>query len=139
MKNERLKSFIATAIGLALVVTTVTGRAQTQTTDMPKSIITPDRVESRLGTLTFKDGIPDPATAQKLFDEIDGVELGQLLFIASVFLAMAIARRTMGRFAVAQPAWAWRVSPVRHWQCRDVLGDPATRGFLNGSNKTAQL
>jgi hypothetical protein len=73
MKNERLKGFIATAIGLALVVTTVTGRAQTQTTDMPKSIITPDRVESRLGTLTFKDGIPDPATAQKLFDEIDYV------------------------------------------------------------------
>ena len=40
---------------------------------MPPQITTPDRVESRLGTLTFKDGIPDSATAQKLFDEVDYV------------------------------------------------------------------
>ena len=43
------------------------------TTDMPPAIRTPDRVESRLGTLNFKDGVPDDATAQKLFDEIDYV------------------------------------------------------------------
>jgi hypothetical protein len=34
-------------------------------------ITTPDRVESRLSTLTFEDGIPDNATNQKVFDELD--------------------------------------------------------------------
>ena len=40
---------------------------------IPASISTPDKVETRLGTLNFKDGVPDNATAQKLFDEIDYV------------------------------------------------------------------
>ena len=49
--------------------------ATTQTTiaDVPPGIATPDRVESRLGTLNFTDGVPDAATAQKLFDELDYV------------------------------------------------------------------
>ena len=51
----------------------VTASAQTMTTDMPPTIRTPDRVESRLGTLTFTDGVPDIATAQKVFDELDYV------------------------------------------------------------------
>ena len=32
---------------------------------------TPDRVESRLGPLEFKDGVPATATADKLFDHLD--------------------------------------------------------------------
>jgi hypothetical protein len=47
--------------------------ATTASAQMPPEIMTPDRVESRLGTLNFKDGVPDDATAQKLFDEIDYV------------------------------------------------------------------
>ena len=38
---------------------------------MPPSISTPDRVSSRLGTLDFKDGMPDAATAAKVQDNID--------------------------------------------------------------------
>ena len=45
----------------------------TNITDIPPGIATPDRVESRLGTLNFTDGVPDAATAQKLFDELDYV------------------------------------------------------------------
>jgi hypothetical protein len=41
------------------------------TADIPNSIITPDSVETRLGTLKFKDGVPDAATTQKLYDELD--------------------------------------------------------------------
>ena len=40
---------------------------------VPPGIATPDRVETRLGTLKFTDGIPDAPTAQKLFDELDYV------------------------------------------------------------------
>jgi len=37
----------------------------------PESITTPDRVESRLGTLEFEDGAPSPATAELLYDHLD--------------------------------------------------------------------
>jgi hypothetical protein len=38
---------------------------------IPPSIITPDQVESRLGTLDFKDGAPSKATLEKAYDYID--------------------------------------------------------------------
>jgi len=47
------------------------------TTDIPAGIITPDRVETRLGTLKFFDGFPDEATVQTVYDNLDfqrGVE-----------------------------------------------------------------
>jgi hypothetical protein len=45
---------------------------------IPKSIMTPDKVETRLGTLEFYDGMPTDETAQKVFDNLDflrGVEV----------------------------------------------------------------
>ena len=36
-----------------------------------KSISTPDKVVSKFGELKFKDGMPDAATTQKLYDELD--------------------------------------------------------------------
>ena len=71
MKTTQPQNLITAAAVLALIVTTMTVSAQQTTTEMPKSITTPDRVESRLGTLNFKDGVPDDGTAQKLFDELD--------------------------------------------------------------------
>ena len=40
-----------------------------------------------------------------------GVEVGQLLFIASVFAVVAVARQITRRVALPQPVWAWRVAP----------------------------
>ncbi len=40
-----------------------------------------------------------------------GVEIGQLLFIASVFVTIALARRIVRRVNVPRPAWAWAVPP----------------------------
>ena len=37
----------------------------------PPSIITPDKVDTRFGTLDFKNGVPSKATAQKLYDNLD--------------------------------------------------------------------
>jgi hypothetical protein len=49
---------------------TLSVRAQTlQAT--PPSIVTPNKVESRVGTLEFKDGVPSRATAERLFDNLD--------------------------------------------------------------------
>ena len=38
---------------------------------IPPSITTPDKVETRLGTLDFKDGMPSPATLTKVYDNLD--------------------------------------------------------------------
>jgi len=43
-----------------------------------KQIGTPDRVETRLGTLKFFDGLPDKSTVEKIYDNLDfmrGVEV----------------------------------------------------------------
>jgi hypothetical protein len=63
--------FSALAIILAAIaVQGSQGFAQTAP-EIPPSIITPDRVDTRIGTLEFKDGVPDKATADKLFDNLD--------------------------------------------------------------------
>jgi hypothetical protein len=47
-------------------------------TPIPSNITTPDKVETRLGSLEFFDGLPSPETSQKVFDNLDflrGVEV----------------------------------------------------------------
>ena len=53
----------------------VSGAAQQQgvSAETLASISTPDRVDSRLGTLEFTDGAPSEATAQLLYDHLDFV------------------------------------------------------------------
>ena len=41
------------------------------TTDIPRSLMTPDKVETRIGTLEFFDGFPDKATVEKVYDNLD--------------------------------------------------------------------
>ena len=40
---------------------------------IPEKIQTPDRVETRIGALEFRDGFPTDDTAQRLFDHLDFV------------------------------------------------------------------
>jgi hydrogenase/urease accessory protein HupE len=56
-------------------------------------------------------GLPQSAVPVALLFFNVGVEIGQLLFIASVFVVIALWRQVTQRVAVTQPAWAWRVSP----------------------------
>jgi HupE / UreJ protein len=56
-------------------------------------------------------GLPQSAIPVALFFFNVGVEVGQLLFIASVFAVIALARLAMRRAGVLQPAWAWRIPP----------------------------
>ncbi len=57
-----------------------------------RSISTPDKVESRLGTLEFDDGAPSEATAALLYDHLDFVH-GVEAFIASLPAASLAAVR----------------------------------------------
>lgn len=72
------------------VLTITSAHAQKYKADVPKSITTPDSVETRIGTLKFFDGLPDKETAQKVYDHLDfsrGVEA----FMAGMPAASAYA------------------------------------------------
>jgi hydrogenase/urease accessory protein HupE len=68
-------------------------------------------------------GLPPSAIPVALMFFNVGVELGQLLFIAAVFTAIAIARQVAKRIGVAPPAWAWQVAPY-------AIGGTAAFWFL---------
>src|SRR5262249_55724781 len=38
---------------------------------IPQAITTPDKVDTRLGTLNFKDGAPSAETSSKIYDNLD--------------------------------------------------------------------
>ena len=56
-------------------------------------------------------GLPQSAIPVALLFFNVGVEVGQLLFIASVFTVVAFARQAVRRTGLLQPAWAWRIPP----------------------------
>ena len=42
-----------------------------QTTEIPQGILTPDQVETTIGTLNFMDGAPLPETVELVYDNLD--------------------------------------------------------------------
>lgn len=72
---------IVTALGFAATFTASSSNADVPpgyNTPIPPEIMTPDRVETRIGTLEFFDGFPTTETVQRVFDNLDflrGVEV----------------------------------------------------------------
>jgi hypothetical protein len=62
------KSSLAAAI---LLVAAPAAAEPAYKADVPASISTPDTVETRLGTLRFTDGAPEPATVKLVYDNLD--------------------------------------------------------------------
>ena len=56
-------------------------------------------------------GLPQSAIPIALFFFNVGVEVGQLMFIASVFAIIALARQAGRGMGVKQPTWAWHIPP----------------------------
>jgi len=68
-------------------------------TPMPPGVASPDKVETRLGTLNFFDGFPDQATAEKLNDNLDFQRAVQAYLMAIPAVSQAANRnaiRTLG-------------------------------------------
>src|SRR5262245_57267921 len=67
-----MKSLVGASAALALTfVATGYLDAASHAAEIPPSLVTPDKVESQLGTLEFKDGVPSKATAEKLYANLD--------------------------------------------------------------------
>ncbi len=75
---NRTQSLIAATIAGALACSSAYAQKTPGFNNkIPASIMTPDTVESRIGTLKFVDSVPTPETVQKLYDHLDflrGVE-----------------------------------------------------------------
>ncbi len=68
-------------------------------TPMPPGVASPDKVETRLGTLNFLDGFPDKASAEKLYDNLDFQRAVQAYLLAIPAVSQAANRnayRTLG-------------------------------------------
>jgi hypothetical protein len=62
---------LASLICLASALCSATSAKAESDTPIPPSLITPDSVETSIGTLTFKDGAPSAETAQRVYDTLD--------------------------------------------------------------------
>ncbi len=74
-------------------------------TPIPAKILTPDRVETRIGTLEFTDGFPTQSTADLLYDHLDflrGVEVFLSCVPAASLEAMRIGMEEVGVSACHQ-------------------------------------
>lgn len=92
-----MKSIISAAFGLACAASFAF--AQQYKTDIPPAITTPDSAETRLGTLRFRDGFPDDATVQKVYDNLDfqrGVQGFLTAMPAASLSAMLKGMRSFG-------------------------------------------
>ena len=91
--NMKTNKFITLAmVGLMVSSLAATSWAKSpkmkMTTPIPPEITTPDTVETRLGTLNFKWGMPDQESIQKVYDNIEftRAETTMRLNHGSVFL-----------------------------------------------------
>jgi hypothetical protein len=70
MRPIRIFLLAMISAAAALIGGTETVVAQA-TAEIPPILITPDKLESRIGTLEFKDGAPSAETVQKVYDTLD--------------------------------------------------------------------
>ena len=65
------KTNLSTAVLAAALLASVGNVTAQPPAGIPPSLVTPDKVETRIGTLDFKDGMPSKDTLAKVYDNID--------------------------------------------------------------------
>jgi len=63
--------FAALLFSCGLVLPAHAQSAPKYSADVPSYIMTPDSVETRIGTLKFRNGTPDPETVKLVYDQLD--------------------------------------------------------------------
>lgn len=62
------------------------------TTEIPPGIASPDKVETRLGTLNFFNGFPDKASVEKLYDNLDFQRAVQVYLLGMPAVSQVVNR-----------------------------------------------
>lgn len=104
-----MKKLITVAMVAVVLAAGITWAAEPpkmkMTTEVPEGVATPDKLETRLGTLTSVDGVPDKATAQKIYDNLDfqrgvqaylnSMQIASLSGMRSAYLKFGPANQTV--------------------------------------------
>lgn len=88
MKTTFVRSL--TVLAASLVLTAQAADKPKMATEIPPDITTPDSVKTRLGTLKFFDGLPDKATVEKVYDNLDFMR-GVDVFLNTMAAASTLA------------------------------------------------
>jgi hypothetical protein len=80
MTTTPIPTLLAAAFVCGLMITNAQAQDKTPgfNQEIPAKIMTPDKVETRIGTLNFVDGVPTAETTQRVYDHLDflrGVEV----------------------------------------------------------------
>jgi hypothetical protein len=92
MDTRYMMVCLCLAVTVLLGATSVEAAKPKYATDIPANITTPDKVETRLGTLRFFDGMPDEKTVGLAYDNLD-FQRGVSAFINAIPIASMYAMR----------------------------------------------
>ena len=84
-------AFLALAIGMTLQAEL----ALPALAQAPVSITTPDKLQTRLGPLEFKDGAPSKETVEKVYDNLDAMHASEAFLNAFRGASLMAARKGM--------------------------------------------
>jgi hypothetical protein len=86
--SKALQALLLTAMSVMLVSGALAQNApkMKMTTDTPPGIVTPDKLETRIGSLTSVDGVPDKATVEKIYENLDFLH-GVQAFLSGIQIA----------------------------------------------------
>jgi hypothetical protein len=87
-----MKQFLGSLAALVVCAALPDLAAAEAAPPIPSILVTPDKVETRIGTLEYKDGAPSAATAEKVLDSLDYIR-GVDAFMNSFSGASAYAMR----------------------------------------------
>ncbi len=95
MNHKRIAEQLSIVVVAMLIASTA--HAQTtprmkMSTELPPGIASPDKVETRLGSLSFFDGFPDDASVEKLYENLDFQRAVQAYLLAIPAVSQATNR-----------------------------------------------
>lgn len=93
-----MKSIKKVCLLLAVTAFAQPAAAQQYKTEIAPAIMIPDQVQTRLGTLNFKDGFPDEATTEKVFDNLDFQRGVQAFLTAMPAASLSAIRKGLRSF-----------------------------------------
>jgi hypothetical protein len=91
----------ALALMVAIVIPTTDAAASPKykmTTQVPANVLIPDKVETRLGTLTFFDGVPTEETAEKVWDQLDFQRAVECMILTTPAASLSGFRRGIRKY-----------------------------------------
>ncbi|MFO1090644.1 MAG: DUF1254 domain-containing protein [Hyphomicrobiales bacterium] len=92
---------LALSIAIGSLASPAVAKDYKMTTKIAAGVATPDRLETSIGTLKLRDGVPLPATTQKIWDNLDRSRALQAYLLAIPIVNQAGMRDSLLKFGPA--------------------------------------